>query len=202
MRAKAWLYSDELFERLSFFGEDVLQEFWQPGYDSSNPPAYKPDWIDEAAYLRPWYPDPNTIPKQPLVVFGYSEDPKHASVPRYVDVHGQYFNSRTDEDAKEAREWWERYGNRREQPLDGLPVYTSDLVSESQPPAPSPTNLAAGSAGPVLQSSEEDNEHREQDSSLDSMIITPHQPADMRVPTPPDVSDRTESNEEDLGKSQ
>lgn len=169
MRAKAWLYSDELFERLSFFGEDVLQEFWQPGYDSSYAPAGKLDWIDEAAYLQPWYPDPNTIPKQPLVVFGYSDDPENDSVPRYVDVHGQYFNSRTDEEAKEAREWWERYGNRREHPLDGLPVYTSDLVSESKPPPPSPTERAAGSAAcvvPILQSSEDDNESREQDSSL------------------------------------
>lgn len=63
-----WLYSDEQFERLFEFGDGVLQEFWEPRYDSAYAPPDNSEWVDEETYLRPRYPQPSTVPKQPLVM--------------------------------------------------------------------------------------------------------------------------------------
>ena len=132
MHKHAWLYSDELFQRLYDFGEDVLHRFWEPALHSMGPPPNKPEWVDEAAYLQPWYPDPTTVPKQPLVLFGFSETARRVSAPRYVDVLGQYYYSeRTAKEAEEARSWWKRYGNQPDLLTESFPVYGSESESAS-----------------------------------------------------------------------
>lgn len=132
MHKHAWLYSDELFQRLYDFGEDVLHRFWEPALDSMGPPPNKPEWVDEAAYLQPWYPDPITVPKQPLVLFGFSETARRVTTPRYVDVLGRYYYSdRTAQEVEEARSWWKRYGNQPDLLTGSFPVYESENESAS-----------------------------------------------------------------------